>query len=80
LLPFGITRTFTLSADTIVPGPQMHKGAQTAQPSIANGDQVVVVTFNADTTAKAVIKCSADGFPTGGFGPPPWVRSMWFHQ
>ncbi len=75
----GITRTFTISDATVVPG-RFQSGSQGNQLGIVNGDQVIVVTFNNDTTAKAIMPVGQSGFWHGGFGPPPWVRSMWFHR
>ncbi len=75
----GTSKSFTLDGNTAIHG----KSAQGAQPSVAQGDQVVVVTFN-DTTARVVVDGGKDGFaasgpwghdgPSGQGGPWGWHR------
>jgi hypothetical protein len=55
----GSTKTFALTATTMT----------RAQSSVAQGDQIVVVTLNDDTTARAVFGAGKDGF---GGGSPGW--------
>jgi hypothetical protein len=61
----GTTRTFAINSATMT----------RSQSSVAQGDQVIVVTLNDDTTARAVIDAGKDGFGKGfpGGGPGgPW--------
>jgi hypothetical protein len=77
----GTTKSFTLNEQTVIRSKQAQPGSQAASPSPASGDQVVVVTLNNETTARAVIDGGKDGFTAGGFGGPqgwggwgPWHR------
>ncbi len=69
----GTARAFTLDAKTIIHSKSARGGDQAAQPVLANGDKVVVVTLNTSTTATAVIAGDMNGFGPHGPGGP-WGR------
>lgn len=66
----GTSKTFTLNDATTIKRMPAQSGGQPSAASPANGDQVVVVTMNGDTTARAVIDGGKDGFAAGG--PHGW--------
>ena len=65
----GTTKTFTLNDRTIIGGKAVQGGAQAAQPTLTNGDLVVIVTLGDTRTARAVMNGGKDGFARGPFGP-----------
>jgi hypothetical protein len=66
----GTTKSYTLDNQTIIRGKPARGGAQATQPTLANGDKVVVVTLNNGAAARAVIAVNPDGFgPHGPRGP-----------
>jgi hypothetical protein len=75
----GTSKSFTISEQTVIRSKQAQPGAQGTQPAPASGDQVVVVTLNNETAARAVINGGKDGFASGGphgwgggWGPHRW--------
>jgi hypothetical protein len=74
----GTSKSYTLSEQTVIRSKQARGGAQEAQRVPASGDQVVVITLNNETTARAVINGGPDGFAAGGFGGPRgWGGRHW---
>jgi hypothetical protein len=66
----GTTKTYTLDDRTIIRGKPVRGGAQATQPTLAQGDKVVVATLNNSTAARAVIAVNPEGFgPPARFGP-----------
>jgi hypothetical protein len=63
----GTTRSYVLNEQTLVHGKPAQGGAQA---TLANGEQVVVVTLDNSATATAV--AMVDGFGPGGHGGPWW--------
>jgi hypothetical protein len=55
----GTTKTFAITSATMT----------RSQAAVAQGDQVIVVTLNDDTTARAVMDAGKDGFNHGPGGP-----------
>ena len=62
----GATHTFALDAETVIRGPHAQGGAQAGQPSIAQGDKLVVVTVNGGGTAAAVWAGTPGAWGPGG--------------
>src|SRR5262249_41535009 len=68
----GSTKTLTLNDQTIVRGkPDMSTpGNRPAPTTLKQGDMVVAITKNNETTAKFVMSAGTEGFgPRGGHGP-----------
>ena len=65
-------KTFTINSSTTIHGMPARGSTQSSQPSPANGDKVIVVTLNNDTTAMAVIDGGQNGFAGGPRGPWGW--------
>ncbi len=64
----GTTRTFTLTDQTLIRS-RPSEGAPNNSPNLVQGDLVVVVTQNGETTARAVFDGNKEGFgPMGGPG------------
>jgi hypothetical protein len=73
----GTSKTYTLDDKTIIRGKPdaSTPGNRPAATNLKQGDLVVVVTKNNETTAKFVMSGGAEGFgPRGGHGPfgGPW--------
>jgi hypothetical protein len=64
----GTSKTFTLNDQTNIRGKSARGSDQAAQPTLANGDKVVVVSLNNSTTASFVMAGAGEGFG------PPWHR------
>ena len=62
----GAARTFTLDGQTAIRGRQAPGGAPASQPSIAQGDKLVVVTLNNSGTAAAVWAGNFGAWGPGG--------------
>jgi len=68
----GSTKTYTLNDQTIIRGkPDMSTpGNRPAPTTLKQGDMVVAVSKNNETTAKFVMSAGTEGFgPRGGHGP-----------
>jgi hypothetical protein len=68
----GTTKTLVIDDKTIVRGkPDMSApGSQPAATTLKQGDMVVAITKNNETTAKFVMNAGTEGFgPHGGHGP-----------
>ena len=73
----GSAKTFTLDGNTVIRGKPdtSTPGNRPAATTLKQGDLVVVVTKNNETTAKFVMSGGTEGFgPRGGRGPfgGPW--------
>src|SRR4051812_7337741 len=68
----GSTKTFALDGKTVIRGkPDMSTAGNSPAPTtLKQGDMVVAVTKNNETTARFVMSAGTDGFgPSGGHGP-----------
>ena len=68
----GTSKTFALDGQTVIRGkPDMSTpGNRPSATTLKQGDMVVVVTKNSDTTAKFVVSSGTEGFgPRNGRGP-----------
>jgi hypothetical protein len=69
----GTTKTFTLTGKTVIRS-RPTEGTPNNSPDLAQGDQVVVITQNGETAARAVFDGNKDGFGQmggpGRFGGP----------
>lgn len=66
----GSARTFSLGDRTMIRGKHVRGGAEAGQPTLAQGDKVVVVTVNDSTIANAIVVVGPDGVgPWGHRGP-----------
>lgn len=73
----GSTRTYQIDGSTVIRSKPdaSTPGNQPAPTTLKQGDMVVVVTKNAETTAKFIVSSGTEGFgPRGGRGPfgGPW--------
>jgi hypothetical protein len=70
----GSTKTFTLDGNTVIRGKPdtTTPGNRPAATTLKQGDMVVAVTKNNETTAKFVMSAGTEGFgpPRGPFGGP----------
>jgi hypothetical protein len=62
----GSTKTYTLDDTTLIHGRSARDGNAANQPTIGQGDQVVVVTINGSSTARGVMLLGANGLGMQG--------------